>query len=85
MPRIVAATGLRRGEALGLGWGDVDLDAGPIHVVHNAVMFDGELVIGEPKTTRSKRRGRIGPDSCQVVRDHLGPTRAPPRDGHRLA
>jgi integrase len=69
--RILAATGLRRGEALGLGWDDVDLDAGIIHVRRNLAMVGSKPVIGEPKTKRSKRRVKIGPDSIQVLRDHL--------------
>jgi integrase len=65
MLRIVAASGLRRGEALGLGWSDVDLDAGIIHVVHNAVMVDGRgrhrsAEDGAVETPREARR-RLGP------------------------
>jgi integrase len=50
--RLLAATGLRRGEALGLKWEDVDLDAGALRVRHNAVMVGSEVVIGEPKLRR---------------------------------
>jgi integrase len=77
--RIMAATGLRRGEALGLAHDDVDLDAGALHVRHNAVMVNGEVRIGEPKTRRSNRRVKIGPDSVRVLRDHLAAQRE-----HRL-
>jgi integrase len=69
--RTMAATGLRRGEALALGWDDVDLDAGVIHVRRNAVMVGSEVMLGPPKTTRSKRRVKIGPDSIQLLHDHL--------------
>jgi integrase len=34
-------------------------------------MVGSEVVIGEPKTKRSRRRVKIGPDSVQVLRDHL--------------
>jgi integrase len=49
-------TGLRPGEALGLAWEDVDLDLGHLRVrqaVQRAV--GGKLVLGEPKTKRSRR------------------------------
>jgi integrase len=77
--RILAATGLRRGEGLGLGWDDVDLDAGIVTVRRNAVRVNGETVIGEPKTKRSYRRVKIGADSVRVLSDHLAAQRE-----HRL-
>jgi integrase len=66
-----ATTGLRRGEALALTTDDVDLDAGDIHVRRNAVLVGGEVVFGEPKTRRSRRRVKIGADTIAVLRDHL--------------
>jgi integrase len=42
-------------------------------------MVNGEVRIGEPKTRRSNRRVKIGPDSVQVLRDHLAAQRE-----HRL-
>lgn len=49
-------TGLRRGELLGLMWEDIDLDAGELHVRHNAV-FDGARVqVSEALKTASARR-----------------------------
>jgi integrase len=75
----LAVTGLRRGEALALGWDDVDLDAGTIYVHRNAVLVDGEVKIGPPKTKRSERRVRIGPETVAMLRDHLARQRE-----HRL-
>lgn len=37
---LVLHTGLRRGEATGLMWEDLDLDSGILHVRHNAIYFD---------------------------------------------
>jgi integrase len=76
----LASSGLRRGEGLGLAWDDVDLDAGIINVRRNAVLVAGEVVIQSPKTKRSRRKVRVGPDTVQVLRDHLTRQRE-----HRLA
>lgn len=48
-------TGLRLGELLGLRWEDVDLDAGRMRVRYSLASVDGELVLQEPKTDRSRR------------------------------
>lgn len=53
--RIAAATGLRRGEVLGLRWRDVDFDLGQIAVAHTITRAGKELVMGPPKTPRSRR------------------------------
>jgi integrase len=52
---LIAATGLRRGEALGLAWDRVDLDAGVLRVTATLSRVGRVLVITEPKTTRSRR------------------------------
>ncbi|MDP7735141.1 tyrosine-type recombinase/integrase [Mycobacterium paragordonae] len=53
---LMAATGLRRGEAAGLRWSDVDLDKGELRVRKTLSRVDGTLVLSEPKTDRSRRR-----------------------------
>ncbi|HEY7053539.1 MAG TPA: tyrosine-type recombinase/integrase [Mycobacterium sp.] len=53
---LMASTGLRRGEVSGLRWSDVDLDKGELRVRHTLSRVDGELVLTEPKTERSRRR-----------------------------
>jgi integrase len=47
---LVAATGMRRGEALVLHWSDVDLDGGVLVVRGTLGRVEGKLVISEPKT-----------------------------------
>jgi len=51
--RLIATTGLRRGEAVGLRWGD--LDGTDLVVARNAVVVDGRVVEGTPKSNRSRR------------------------------
>ncbi len=63
--------GLRQGEALGLSWEDVDFAAGIITVRH-ALVKDaaGRLVLGEPKTEKSKRRLPLLPRLERALRAH---------------
>ena len=46
---------LRQGEALGLAWSDVDLDACQIDVRRTLQKFEGEYHLVEPKSARSRR------------------------------
>ncbi len=55
--RTLASTGMRRGEALGLRWSDVDLEAAsPSLMVRQALVAAGyEVAFSEPKTKRGRR------------------------------
>jgi integrase len=52
---LLVSTGLRRGEALGLTWADINLAAGTLRVRRNVQRIRRELIFGTPKTTRSVR------------------------------
>jgi len=55
---------LRRGEAVGLRWSDVNLDTGIVEIGHTLVMVGGAVIKGTPKTRAGNpRRGtrRSGP------------------------
>jgi integrase len=52
---LIAATGLRRGEALALSRDRVELDGGALKVIATANIVDGQLEISEPKSGRSRR------------------------------
>ncbi len=67
---LIAATGLRRGEALALHWSDLDLDAGLLVVRGTLGRVGGKLVITEPKTDRSRRTVPISPALVTQLRAH---------------
>ncbi|MFZ3317711.1 tyrosine-type recombinase/integrase [Mycobacterium sp.] len=67
---LIAATGMRRGEALALHWPDVDLDAGMLVVRGTLGRVGGKLVITEPKTDRSRRTIPIAPPLVAMLRAH---------------
>jgi integrase len=52
---VAVAMGLRQGEALGLRWEDVDLEAKTLHVRHALQRVDGQFQLVEPKTRKSRR------------------------------
>ncbi|WP_322204527.1 tyrosine-type recombinase/integrase, partial [Acutalibacter intestini] len=54
------ATGLRRGELLGLKWDDINLDIGVIQVKRQVARIDGEVVEAPLKTKNSYRTLSIG-------------------------
>ena len=51
----LAMTGMRRGEALGLRWTDIDLEAGRVSIQRSLVPAAGEVIISEPKTAKGRR------------------------------
>lgn len=53
---LYVGLGLRRGEALGLRWGDIDLENGYLNVVQSLQRSRGELRLKSPKTDTSRRR-----------------------------
>jgi integrase len=58
---LIALYGARRGEALGLRWRDVDLDAGTIEIIQQVQLIDGQFVIGPVKTAAGNRTLPITP------------------------
>jgi integrase len=63
---VAVHAGLRPGELLALGWEDVDLDRGVMHV-HRA-LSDGEFTT--PKTKRSRRRIDLSAGSIAALKKH---------------
>jgi integrase len=67
--RLVLATGLRRSEAAGLRWEDVDLDAGRLSVRRGRVSVGYAVEEGTPKANRARTIG-LGPETVAAVRNH---------------
>jgi integrase len=67
---LLATTGMRRGEALGLRWKDVDLDKGRLSVVQTITQTRSKVTIGEPKTAHGRRSIALDPATVAVLRDH---------------
>ena len=61
------ATGLRRGELLGLKWEDIDLQNGVIHVRRQVARVDGEVKEMPLKTKNSYRNISISQDAVAML------------------
>jgi integrase len=71
--RIAFATGMRRGELIGLLWEDLDWQTGALMVrrqVYNPA--GGGWRFQEPKTARGKRTIRLGPGLVSALGVHYG-------------
>ena len=66
---IELATGLRRGELLGLKWQDIDWKNGIIKVRRQVARVDGQIVEAPLKTRNSYRAVSISPQAIEVLRE----------------
>lgn len=67
---LAAATGLRRGELLGLRWCDLDFERGQLRVIQTVVVVRGQVRIGLPKTDRSRRVVALDKQTVAVLREY---------------
>ncbi len=68
--RLLATTGMRRGEVLGLRWACVDLDTGRVFVNRSLSVVRNELMWSSPKTARSRRSLSLDDMTVTALRDH---------------
>ena len=66
---IELATGLRRGELLGLKWSDIDLEHGNLRVQRQIVRIDGEIVEAPLKTKNAYRTLPLSTDAVDVLKE----------------
>jgi integrase len=71
---LLVATGMRRGEALGLRWGDVDFDGSRLSVRRSATVVKHkgageEIIIGPPKSGKA-RTVDLDPQTLATLKAH---------------
>jgi integrase len=67
---LAVTTGMRQGELLGLKWEDVDLANGTIHVRRILTRKGGRLLLGEPKTKKSRRTLQLASHALGALKAH---------------
>ena len=67
---LVALRGLRRGEAAGLKWSDLDLHAGTLTVTGQLQQLGGRLIAGPPKSDASRRVIALDKTTIAALRTH---------------
>jgi integrase len=69
--QLIASTGMRRGEVLGLRWSDLDLDAGRLTINQTVVNVDNRPTISPtPKTKAGRRTLALDADTVVALRRH---------------
>ena len=64
----IAFTGMRRGEAIGLRWSDVDLENARLSVRRALIPINREVVVSEPKTAKGRRVIALDPATVEVLK-----------------
>jgi len=67
---IALATGMRRGELLGLQWGDIDLDDATLRVERSVEEVKAGLRLKSPKTKHGRRNLKLPTEAVAVLRAH---------------
>ena len=68
--QLALLTGCRRAELAGLRWSDIDLDSGIVAINRNLQVIPGQgATFTTPKTKKSHRFVRIGPDAIQLLKE----------------
>ena len=67
---VMLTTGMRRGEAIGLRWEDVNLKKGVISVRQQVQRINGELKATEVKTERSRRSINLAKPTVMALKEH---------------
>ena len=67
---LAAASGMRRGEVLGLRWCDVDLEAQQLSVVQCVIEVAHAVRVGPPKSERSRRMIALDGKTIAVLAEH---------------
>jgi integrase len=68
---LAVHTGMRQGELLALKWQDMDLENAKLSVRRTITMSEGRILLGEPKTKKSRRTIHLTDAAVQALREHL--------------
>jgi integrase len=68
--RLVATTGMRRGEVLGLYWNDVDFDKMHISIQRTRISVAYAAIESQPKTAKGRRSVALDSETIEVLRRH---------------
>jgi integrase len=66
---LLATTGMRRGEVLGLRWSDVELDGARVSIASTRVAAGAKVVTGSPKTARGRRTISLDATTVSALRE----------------
>jgi integrase len=67
---LIALRGLRRGEALGLAWSEVDLDSGTVTISQQLQEHSGRTILLPPKSAASMRTIALDWSTVAALRAH---------------
>lgn len=77
---VLAMTGLRRGEALGLRWKDVDLDRATLSIRQTVIQIATGVIVSTPKTARGSRMVALDTRTISILRAHRETAPGKPND-----
>jgi integrase len=67
---LLATTGMRRSEVLGLRWSDIDFEDCSVSIVRTLTVVDGRPVVTAPKTAASRRLVYLDTRTVTALRAH---------------
>ncbi|GLX01730.1 site-specific integrase [Microtetraspora sp. NBRC 16547] len=65
--RIALLRGLRRGEACGLRWSDIDLKAGHLQIAQTVLQLGNQIVFDTPKSAAGRRTVSVDPETTRML------------------
>lgn len=68
--RVLALTGMRRGELVALRWTDIDVPRRRLTINQAATVVDGVELVSAPKTRRSRRVIDLDPATVEALQQH---------------
>ena len=67
---LEVATGMRRGEIMGLQWNDINLKTGELHIDREVAKVKGKMIISKPKTKSSIRTIILPPSIIRMLSEY---------------